>query len=1133
MIKKRKFVFLIVLISLLALIALGGVVSRAIFLNRLKTQVRASFHFSRMSLSLLPPALILENVKTRRPGPFFSAKRVSVTTGLLSLLSKNKPVTVILDQPVVRISENDLKKMRADKSPNPLPFTIEKAWFRLADITLDIPGASYHCWKANGLFASRGQSFSLEASISDNVLTLAASQRRYQGSLHVLLDGRGDSLRFKNLAVEGPSLALKAKGTINTLSDPELDFSVVFNGETSLPMDLLRLPFRWTGKTRGEGTVRRAKKILTVDASLFSQDVAMTGIPLGEVTGRLQLKGPGGVLDVSASRPNEPRSYVKILFGNGLVRGILSSAPLDSVMKEIGLPWPVQSPAWGEFSVRDGRLHVEAELRETARSAVETDRFPFSGRAVVDWDGKTRVEFNSKKLRSSFGQAEIGGRMNIGTDLDITISGEFSDIRQARRFTELFLNTRFDLPATEGRGSAEIRIFGDDRGPTVTSQFFLYPGGFGPLAAAFVEGNVEIRPERIKGLFRVDDPQMMGVVSVLAHKGALEAEINATRARVEYILPSLDIRLPFSGEGSGRFKVRSQGGILQVEGDFAASSSFFLGLPLREAQGRLKFTGRSLEFPELHFTWNGGLVQGDGGVDFETRKYSVNLSGKAVDLAPLGPGLRGQMSFSLKGQGFLGRDMATGRVEVQNPGFGDIQAASLGGDLSFNVLEDRLEAKLQGSIGAGANNFSVGFSLPIGRSFYTLSLKGSLEDLDILLPWPGAKGRLNYLAEIEGTESAPRISGAVDVQGSVLPFPGFSQAFNDYSALAFIENRTITLRSFQARLGGGSVQGSGEVRLSGPRPSVSIGLEGKDMILIPWERTRALADASLRLRGDAGRFVLEGNFQIKRMSWRREINEPLVFSSTAFYRRRSGPGVFDDLHLNLKLKANDDAWVENSLGRIRTRFDLTVTGGVGAPIVMGDIEALSGTVNFQDRSFNILTGKLSFFNPLAVEPYLNFKGEAYVKDYRVTFSLNGLVDHIRPEYTSSPPLPPEDVLALLTMGESFKRTYISDVSSRLSSASLLANQLSEEAQRRASKIFNLDRISIDPFIMGSSTELVPRLTLGKKISRNLSIYYSTNLTTQREEIVRLEWELGRNFSLVGNRDELGTVSIDVKLRKRF
>jgi translocation and assembly module TamB len=69
--------------------------------------------------------------------------------------------------------------------------------------------------------------------------------------------------------------------------------------------------------------------------------------------------------------------------------------------------------------------------------------------------------------------------------------------------------------------------------------------------------------------------------------------------------------------------------------------------------------------------------------------------------------------------------------------------------------------------------------------------------------------------------------------------------------------------------------------------------------------------------------------------------------------------------------------------------------------------------------------------------------------------------------------------------------------------------------------------------MGSSAEMSARLTVGRQISRNLSFLYSTNLTTQREEIYRIEWEIGKGFSLVGMRNEWGRISFDVKLRKRF
>lgn len=299
------------------------------------------------------------------------------------------------------------------------------------------------------------------------------------------------------------------------------------------------------------------------------------------------------------------------------------------------------------------------------------------------------------------------------------------------------------------------------------------------------------------------------------------------------------------------------------------------------------------------------------------------------------------------------------------------------------------------------------------------------------------------------------------------------------------------------------------------------------------ERARALTDGRLRLVRDIGQFVLEGDFQVSSLSWRRELSEKFLFSSDSFYQPSSERGFFDDLTLNIRMRADDNAWLDNSLGRVRTRFDLTITGNVNSPIILGEIVSLGGTVNFQDRKFNLLRGHLSFFNPLAADPYLDFKGEAYIKDYRVTFTLTGLLDHLKPEFSSSPPLPSEDVLALLAMGEAFKRTYRAETSSQLSSATLLTFQLSEEAKKRAAALLMVDRLRIDPFILGSSSEMTARLTVGKKVTKDLFVYYSTNLTTQREEIVRLEWDLADNLSVVGIRDELGRISFEIKARKRF
>jgi hypothetical protein len=1133
MARKRKLVFPIILVLLFALLAGGGVVGRAVVLRRLTSQIRSTVDFSRISLSILPPALVLEDVRSKSAAPYFSAKRVVVTVGVFALLSREKPATLVIDQPAVRVTADALLELLKKKSGPTPAITVHKAWIRGGELTFSARGASFHSRGINAVFAASGGKFSLQAETADTVLALASSPRRFQGSVRLLLNGRGDRVHVSRFIVEGPDLAFKANGQIANLADPDLDFRVVFNGETSLPMDIFRLPLHWSGKTRGEGTVTRAKKRMMIDLTLASNEVAISHVPLGEVTGRFELHGPRGLVDLTVNNHPAPRGYVKIEFGRGPVSGKVSGVRLDAVMKEIVLPWPVQSQAWGDFTVQDGHLHVEAELRDETLLPAHRDIFPFRGRAQVDWDGKTQVTFSSKKMLSNFASVDVGGRVNIGRDMDITITGDVADVSQARRFAEIILNTRFGLPPTGGRGSAEIKLFGDYRHPTFTSEFFLFPGGFDTFAAAFVEGSAEIKPGRITGLFKVDDPQMTGVVKVSSLNGILDVDIKASRARAEYILRCLGVFLPLSGEGDGRFTIKGPGEALKVSGEFNSTSASFAGLPLRDVKGRLELAAGTLSFPDLRFSLNGGSVEGRGFVGFQSRQYSVDASGTGIDLAPLQPGLRGLFSFTLKGQGLLGKDIAAGKVETRNPGYEYLQAAQLTGDLTVNVLPDHVEAKLEGLIGPGRNDYSATLGLPSGAGFFSLDLKGGFENLDILLPWSGAKGRLNYLAQVRGTEMVPRIDGAVDFQGSVLPLPKFSQAFTDYSGLIFVENQGVSLRSFQARLGGGDVHGSGELRLTDKGPTLSIGLEGKDMLLVPWERTRALADGTVQLVRDAGRFVLDAKLQVKKLSWRREINEPFAFSSTPYYRAASAPGIFDDLTLNMHFKANDDAVMENSLGRIRGRFDLTVSGSVNSPILLGTIESLSGTINFQDRRYNVLRANLSFFNPLTVDPYLDFKGETYVKDYRVTFSLSGLLDHLKPDFTSSPPLPPEDVMALLAMGESFRKLYSYDSSTQLSSASMLTFQLTDEARKSAARIFTIDRISIDPFIMSSSMEMVPRLTLGKKISRGLVIYYSTNLTTQREEIVNVEWELGSNFSLVGTRDEIGRLSLDVKVRKRF
>jgi autotransporter translocation and assembly factor TamB len=377
-----------------------------------------------------------------------------------------------------------------------------------------------------------------------------------------------------------------------------------------------------------------------------------------------------------------------------------------------------------------------------------------------------------------------------------------------------------------------------------------------------------------------------------------------------------------------------------------------------------------------------------------------------------------------------------------------------------------------------------------------------------------------------------------------MPLPGFAYAVTGLTSTMRYLDGVLTVTSLGGKLGGGDLSGSGEVGIAeGGIASMDLRLGGKDMVLAPMERMRAQADASLRLLKDKKRFVTEGEIVFKRLTWRREIYEEFGFSSQAG-TEPSEPSFFDGMSLNVRLRADENVAIENALGKFNGRFDLTAMGAFEAPVLVGDIDLGSGEFYFQDRSFRVIHGRLSFSGGVNSEAYFDFRGETYVKDFRVTLDLGGPVSRLRPEFTSSPPLPPDEILSLLALGDSFRRMYYSysgDRSTALNTASLLTYQIADLAKKRTGGLFSLDRFRIDPYIPESApTGVAARITVGKKISKNLLVLYSTivaNSSVRAEidevPIFRMEWDISKRFSLVGGRDDRGRFGFDVKFRRRF
>jgi translocation and assembly module TamB len=173
-------------------------------------------------------------------------------------------------------------------------------------------------------------------------------------------------------------------------------------------------------------------------------------------------------------------------------------------------------------------------------------------------------------------------------------------------------------------------------------------------------------------------------------------------------------------------------------------------------------------------------------------------------------------------------------------------------------------------------------------------------------------------------------------------------------------------------------------------------------------------------------------------------------------------------------------------------------------------------------------------------PFLDLEATTHVRDYDVTLSVTGPADRPKMNYRSEPPLATNDIIALLAFGQTSEESaQLQQTSqqafSQQASNAMLAAALNATLNNRAQRLFGNSRIKIDPQGLEtetSPTQSGPAVTIEQQVKDNLTLTYTTNVSQTSQQIIRAEYNLSRNVSIVAIRDQNGVVSFDVKIRRR-
>src|SRR5258705_5778651 len=436
-----------------------------------------------------------------------------------------------------------------------------------------------------------------------------------------------------------------------------------------------------------------------------------------------------------------------------------------------------------------------------------------------------------------------------------------------------------------------------------------------------------------------------------------------------------------------------------------------------------------------------------------------------------------------------------------------------------------------------------------------LEVSGSLNlrVLNGLSPAFFSSGAAEVEVRISGTSQAPRVIETASVNNasvSVLIGNERWMVANLRSVVRFTADQA-QIDSFNGTIGGGRVTATGGALLAGfTVAGFRLNLNADDVTVPFPENFRSTLDANLEIRGSSREQVITGVVNLRRA----EYTEDIEFADLINLRREESIEEGTEIELSrtavfagLRLEGRNALVVRNNLADLIGSVSLQLNGPVNDPVISGRITATSGTLNFRNDRYEVTRVLLDLPPSRNADPVINIQAESQIKGYRVIVSLTGPLSQPQPAVHSEPALPQEDVVSLITTGQLASGDTSSSILSQSSvgAATRLPTDalINAPAQRATSKLFGLTTFEINPTI-GGRTGSTPsaRLTLGRRISKEVTVTYSTNVTSDPNQIIAIEYRVSDRLSFIAQYEQASTQELtarntnfnfEIRFGKRF
>jgi translocation and assembly module TamB len=595
--------------------------------------------------------------------------------------------------------------------------------------------------------------------------------------------------------------------------------------------------------------------------------------------------------------------------------------------------------------------------------------------------------------------------------------------------------------------------------------------------------------------------------------------------------------------------------------------------------GTVALTGRT-EDQKLNIGLTTGVL---GGAQPQLVAAQINLADEflasTIETTFTNADLTNLFEIAMPGAGVRISGRATGSITAAGPlleeEYKTFSLAGLSGsakfsELSFSVEDIQLSATTPLEVafkpnevtfketrftGPGTNIVIDGTLASGSGGTQNLAVNGNLNlrVLNGVSPDFFSTGEAQVAINIRGTFEDPRVQGTASVNNasiSVLLGNERWTVANLRAGLRFTANQA-QLDSASGTIGGGRVTASGGALLEGFTVSAfRVNLRGDD-VTVPFPPDfRSTLDADVEIRGSSREQLIGGVVTLRRTEYTQDIELADLINTRRGESIEQGTEIElarTALFASLRVEGRNALVVRNNLADLVGSVSLQLDGPVNDPTISGRITATSGTLNFRNDRYDITRALVDLPPSRNADPIVNIQAESQIRGYRVIVGLTGPLSQPQASVRSEPALPQSDVVSLITTGQLSTGDTSSSILAQSevgAATSLLTDALiNAPAQRATSKLFGLTRFEINP-VIGGTTGSTPaaRLVLGRRISKEVTVTYSTNVTSDPNQILALEYRVSDRLSFVAQYEQASTrrlsartnnFNFEIRFRKRF